>query len=413
MLIGDARSAALQALGRVRRDGVFAADALEASTGALDERDRALAEHLCLSAVQNQRWLDWCIAALTPLSKLEPKVLDILRLGAVQLFFTDKIPKSAAVNTCVELTKSVSPRAAGLVNAVLRKLSTMDAPPEPPSLAIRYSLPDWLAERLTDILGAEGAQRFAEASNRQAPVSLYLSPLAKDREAQLSLHPWLPGAMRAPSAAHAAALAREGAAVIADDGAALVVSALDPRPGELIWDVCAAPGGKSFLSAFAMDNQGRILATDLSEKKIAAMRQTAERLQVLCVDARQADARSFAPDCEFDAVLCDVPCSGFGVLRKKPDIRRKTAEQIRGLPDIQLAILENAARFVRPGGRLVYSTCTILPEENEAVCARFLAEREDFCPEGFLAGRAPGGMLTLWPHIDETDGFFICKMRRI
>ena len=184
-----------------------------------------------------------------------------------------------------------------------------------------------------------------------------------------------------------------------------------------VLDVCAAPGGKSFSAAFAMEDQGEILACDLHENKLKRIREGAERLGLACIQTTAADGRVFRPEWEatFDVVLVDAPCSGFGIIRKKPDVRYKKPDDLFALPVIQRAILDNAARYVRPGGTLVYSTCTILPEENEGVSDSFLAEHPDFCRTPFSLSGPVGeteGQVTLWPHRHGTDGFYICRMTR-
>ena len=192
---------------------------------------------------------------------------------------------------------------------------------------------------------------------------------------------------------------------------------LDVQPGMRVADLCAAPGGKSFSAAFAMEDQGEILACDLHENKLKRIREGAERLGLACIQTTAADGRVFRPEWEatFDVVLVDAPCSGFGIIRKKPDVRYKKPDDLFALPVIQRAILDNAARYVRPGGTLVYSTCTILPEENEGVSDSFLAEHPDFCRTPFSLSGPVGeteGQVTLWPHRHGTDGFYICRMTR-
>lgn len=194
-------------------------------------------------------------------------------------------------------------------------------------------------------------------------------------------------------------------------------SRLPVEPGDKVLDVCAAPGGKSFSAAFAMEDQGEILACDLHENKLKRIREGAERLGLACIQTTAADGRGFRPEWEarFDVVLVDAPCSGFGIIRKKPDVRYKKPDDLFALPVIQRAILDNAARYVRPGGTLVYSTCTILPEENEGVSDSFLAEHPDFCRTPFSLSGPVGeteGQVTLWPHRHGTDGFYICRMTR-
>lgn len=181
-------------------------------------------------------------------------------------------------------------------------------------------------------------------------------------------------------------------------------------------DVCAAPGGKSFAAAFAMENEGSILSCDLHENKLKRIREGAQRLGITCIETAAVDGRAFREEWagRFDVVICDVPCSGLGIIRKKPDIRYKDAQDFSALPEIQRAILENSARYVKRGGLLVYSTCTILPEENEQVTDDFLKAHDEFTYEAFSLpnGVSAPGHLTLWPQRDNTDGFYLSRMRR-
>ncbi len=421
-MTAPAREAALKALKSIRRSGKYAEDAVSAACSGLESRDRALAQRLIFGVVQNGAYLDWCLGELTALGRLEPQALDILRLGAYQLLFLDRVPKSAAVNEAVEQAKRACPRASGLANAVLRKLAALDERPEPPRggryISIKYSLSPWLAERMRCLLGDEGAEAFAKACNEVPPVTLHRNPL-KPFDAScargLEPHRWLDGAFEYRGELEGLEPLRSGHLLIADAAAELAVRALAPGPGERVWDVCAAPGGKSLLAAFKMDNRGYILSTDISDKKLGLLRRSAELYGASIIETDGADARAYEPDGLFDAVLCDVPCSGFGVLRKKPDIRCKTEGDIAGLPDIQLAILKNASRFVAPGGRLLYSTCTVLPEENSGVCGDFLRDNPGFVREGFTlpCADAPDGEITLWPHVHGTDGFYICRMMKL
>ena len=202
---------------------------------------------------------------------------------------------------------------------------------------------------------------------------------------------------------------------VQDAAARCVTLAAWIAPGMRVLDVCAAPGGKSFSAAFAMRGEGEIVACDLHENKLKRIRTGAERLGLACIDTETADGRVFRPAWEgaFDAVLCDVPCSGLGIIRKKPDVRYKDPSTLSALPPIQRAILANAARYVRPGGVLLYSTCTVLPEENEGVTDAFLSENDHFAYESFPLPVGPAdGRVTLWPQRHGTDGFYFAKMRR-
>ena len=207
-----------------------------------------------------------------------------------------------------------------------------------------------------------------------------------------------------------------GAFYAQEPSASAPATLLDVHPGMRVADLCAAPGGKSFAAAFAMENEGSILSCDLHENKLKRIREGAQRLGITCIETAAVDGRAFREEWagKFDVVICDVPCSGLGIIRKKPDIRYKDVQEFSALPEIQRAILENSARYVKRGGLLVYSTCTILPEENEQVTDDFLKAHDEFTYEAFSLpnGVSAPGHLTLWPQRDNTDGFYLSRMRR-
>ena len=413
-----ARAAALWILERFRRQGKFADDALDEmiSKRLDDPREAALCTRLVYSVLQNMALCDFYIGCYSSvkLNKLEPKLLDILRLSVCQILFFDRIPASAAVNEGVRLCRSNKlERAAGLCNAVLRRVAeNRDALPEIPNpgtaenIARRYSTPIWLTERFIELFGFDGAESLLRVQNEPSITSAQLNTLKE-------------GA-KIPEGRLTAAMEefRRGDFYFQDDAARYAVSAAGPVPGMSLLDICAAPGGKSFTAAMDMRGEGEIIACDVSAERLRSVTREAERLGIECISVREMDASEPSPEFfdRFDAVLADVPCSGFGVIRKKPDIRYKSAEEIAALPELQLKILRGAALCVRPGGVLVYSTCTLLREENEEITAAFLAENSGFEREGFALpepiGEVKGGEITLLPHVHGTDGFFICKMRR-
>lgn len=433
------REAALAALERCRRDGAWSGAAIDMAIKryALDRRDGALASRLCLGVLQNSRLLDFYINCYsnTPADRLEVRVRDILRLGIYQLVMLDKIPARAAVNESVALCKSSGcARASGLVNAVLRKVSnSCDQLPRIPGegtaeyLSIKYSHPRWIAEKIMQQKGYAFAEAFLAANNCPAPLDLQVNTLKTDRESivrsllRLEIAfsvPEYPGNCLSLKGGNVSALPgfEEGLFYVQDRAAAMAVSILGLKPGMQVLDACAAPGGKSFAAAIAMENQGSILACDIHEKKLPLIQSGAQRLGVEILSTRQADARQPLPELQgrFDAVIADVPCSGLGVIRKKPEIREKTEEETARLPQIQRDILENISRCVRPGGVLLYSTCTVLQEENEDVVGWFLRRHSEFEAEEFSLGArsAEKGMYTFWPNVDGTDGFFAAKLRR-
>ena len=436
----SARETALRVLVSCRTNGAWADAALKAQMDRddLSGPDAALCTRLVYGVMQQRMLLDFYSGAYCSQKPdhLQPPLLDILRLGAYQILFLDKVPDSAAVNESVNLTKKVKrAQAAGLVNAVLRKISQNknDLPAIPDRdaeryLSIQYSHPKWLVKRLIAILGREEAEACLAANNSVAPMTVQVNPL-KTTEADLVAeleaagiavkpHSWVPGCLELSGTGDLTHLSafREGKFLVQDPAARLVSLIAGVKPGDRVLDVCAAPGGKTFSAAFEMRGEGSILSCDLHENKLKRIREGAERLGLACVETAAADGRKQNPDWvgAFDTVIVDAPCSGLGIIRKKPDTRYKKADDLFTLPVIQEAILDNAASYVRPGGTLIYSTCTILPEENEQVTAAFLASHSEFSREGFTMPAPVGEAeeLTLWPQRHETDGFYICRMKR-
>lgn len=419
------RRLALDVLGRVER-GQYANLALDAALerAALSAEDRALATTLVYGVLEKQGRLDFALAGLSsrPVEELSPDVRALLRLGLYQLCFLDRVPDHAAVNETVALA---SRKTAGYVNAVLREEirrgKTLPLPGEDDRaawLAVRYSVSQGLAERLLADLGNEKATAFLNALETPPPLTLRVNTLRTEREKLLD------ALQKAGFDAHPTARSRtgillpRGAAVrelpgfdeglffVQDEASQLAVEALDARPGMRAVDVCACPGSKSFGIAMEMENRGEVLACDLHASKLSLVSGGAERLGIgiLSVLARDARKPMAGAEGSFDRVLCDVPCSGFGVIGKKPELRRKDPRESAGLPAIQAAILVRSAELLRVGGRLVYSTCTVLPAENGENVAHFLADNGNF---RLLSER------TFYPDTDGTDGFFIAAMEKI
>lgn len=441
-MVISAREAALKALAAYRKNGAWTDAALNTILlkGNIDERDAALASRIFYGVVQNRTLCDFYISAFISikLPALEPMVLDILRLSVYQLVFMSKIPVSAAVNEGVNLTKKHSnPRAAGLVNAVLRKVSiNLEKLPEVTGsdiferLSVLYSHPVWLVKAFCARLGEKGAEALLKADNsdtvmtvtvntQKADMTSVLSSL-NEEHADAAPHPWLYSCLEIRHPHHLERLQAftDGQIYVQDTAALLAVRAAGPKPGMFVIDGCSAPGGKSFASAIEMKNTGRILSCDINEKKLRRVISGAQRMGLTIIETRQMDAREIDPALfeKADIVLADVPCSGFGVIRKKPEIRFKPESEIAKLPELQLELIGTLSRYVKPGGILLYSTCTLLQRENEEVVEAFLKTHQDFYPETILMpepiAKVNTGMLTLWPHLHGTDGFFICRLRR-
>jgi 16S rRNA (cytosine967-C5)-methyltransferase len=429
----SARDTALQVLIACRKNGAWMDAALkqQLSKDRLDRRDAALATRLCAAVFQNRMLLDEWISRYLKgkLSALQPAVLDVLRLAVCQLRFFDKLPPNAVVNEAVEQAKRLAnPRAAGLVNGLLRAMlrdpSRLTLPADLPT---RYSHPAPLVELLRENVGEERLEALLASHNEAPPTCVQTNLLKTDTPAlqaaleaeglTASPHPWLPDCLLLTGGVEQSAAFRDGLFYVQDAAARLAVTALDPHPGETVLDCCAAPGGKSFAAAASMRNEGSVTACDIHSHKMKLIETGAARLGISCLTASQKDASVPNPEWEahFDRIIADVPCSGLGVIRKKPDIRYKDLAPAEALPAVQRRIIEAQATHLKPGGVLVYSTCTILRRENEAVVEAFLANHPEFSPEPFAlpgVGSVDSGMKTFLPCIEGTDGFFIARLKR-
>ena len=436
-----ARETALRVLTACRNNNAWADAALKAQLNrdGLVGADAALCSRMVYGVMQNQLLLDFYLAAYCSQKPdhLQQPLTEILRLGAYQILFLDRVPDSAAVNTSVELAKlSGRGQAAGLVNAVLRKVSqNKENLPEIPQrdevkyLSIRYSHPKWLVKRLLLLLGRTETEALLALDNGTPPLTVQINPLkttAEELTRELSAwgvtakpHAWVPGCLELTGVGDLTTLEpfREGKLLVQDPAARLVSLIAGVQPGQRVLDVCAAPGGKSFSAAFAMGDKGRIISCDVHGSKLKRIEEGAARLGLTSIETAASDGRVFRPEWAdaYDTVLVDAPCSGLGIIRKKPDVRYKRADDLFTLPVVQTALLDTAARYVAPGGVLVYSTCTILPEENQNVADAFLSEHPDFERTPFRLPEPVGetdGQLTLWPQRHGTDGFYICRMKR-
>ena len=439
----DAREAAMLALNACQRQGGWSDGALKKQLAAaeLSGRDAALATQLCFGVLQNQMLLDFYLSKFSniPLKRMEGKVVQTLRLGAYQMLFLTRIPHSAAVNSAVTLVKAhcKNPRAAGMVNGILRSMerSLQNMPVIPQGdpvayLSTLYSHPEWLVKEFILSLGEEETAQMLAADNSQPPTAVMVNTTrttAEELKAMLEAdhveaepHPWLENCLLLHRTGDLERLEafQQGLFYVQDPASRLSVLAAGAKPGMKVLDCCAAPGGKSFAAAIAMENQGEIVSCDLHPHKKKLIQAGADRLGLTIISPKTADGKVFRPEWEnaFDLVLVDAPCSGLGVIRKKPDIRYKDPAPLADLPAVQLDILRNAARYVKPGGTLMYSTCTLLYRENGEVVETFLAENNSYKAEAFPlpgpVGLVQGGSVTLWPHRHGTDGFFISKMRR-
>ena len=429
-----ARTTALKGLIAIRTNDAWSdavlGDLIEKAE--LSQKDAALCTTLVYGVLQNMALLDYYIDSfLQGRKRLQPALRDILRLAVYQILFLDRIPDSAAVNEAVKLTKrQFSQREAGLCNGVLRNLLRQKESLTPPrDYHIRYSHPSDLVDLMKASVGKR-LERILEADNSSPETSVVVNTLKctpekleqnlLDSGVTFAPHPWLKSGylLRGTGSLEKLPAFREGLMQVQDAAARLSVDVIGLRPGMRVLDLCSAPGGKSMAAAMHMENEGEIISCDVHGGKLPQIRMAAERLGVTIVTTMENDASVFRPEWEeyFDAVIADVPCSGLGVIRKKPDIRYKALADLEALPPLQRAILENAGRYVRPGGDLLYSTCTILKRENEDVACRFLEEHAEFKPVPLelpdTLGQQQEGMVTLYQGHDNCDGFFLCHMRK-
>ena len=399
--------------------------------------DRALFTVLVYGVIENKLTLDHFINALSSLpdEKIDALTRNILRLGIYQINFM-RTSDHAAVNETVSLAPA---RSRGFVNAIVRNfirkkdsIQFPDREVDPAGyLSAAYSFPKDTCRFFIDRFGINETEKFLSATNESSsrPMTLRVNTIKNSSEELLSAlrsagieaerSKNLPNALKLSNGCSFYELEKvsDGGFFVQDQASQLAVAALDARPGQRVIDMCACPGSKSFGAAVDMENRGEILSFDISKSKLPLISSGAERLGINIIKSELHDGRDLIVRLEnsADRIICDVPCSGFGVISKKPEIRYKNIADTSALPGIQYDILCTASKYLKSGGFLVYSTCTVLPEENEDNIRRFLLEHKDFKAVPFSVGElsAPEGMLTLMPHIHGTDGFFICKLTKI
>jgi 16S rRNA (cytosine967-C5)-methyltransferase len=450
-VIAPARTAAFTALRDINAGRLDLPAALAHVRPALqDERDRALATDLVTGTLRWQRQLDHLITAFSkrPLSRLDFDVLQILRLGAYQLIHLDRVPAAAAVNDAVAMTRRArKTSAAGLVNAVLRSISRsthrLPLPLRPPEgdalsyLEIALSHPRWLAERWLKRHGFEAAEQWETFNNTAAPIAIRINRLKTESDAlvrALAQHGVdVEPARYAPDGLIVKAgnplrttLAGSGLFFLQDEASQLVALLAAPEPGMRVLDACASPGGKTTAMAAMSDDRAVIFAADVRTARIQLLRETVRASGTRSVRVVQADLQAGLPfNAAFDLVLVDAPCSGLGIVRRDPDIRwRRTESELASLASAQLTMIRHAAKTVRAGGRLVYSTCSSEPEENEAVVGEFLKDNVKFRAVD-LAAEKPAHFQAIAPVLDEAgflrtapdkhglEAFFGAVMRRV
>lgn len=431
-----ARSTALDALLRMEDNEGYSNLVIDKAlrSAGLDRRDGALASTIFYGVLEKQLTLDYLIGKCLrdPRKRLDQTVRMALRCGAYQIYYLDRVPDSAAVNETVNLIKERGKGGfSGFVNGVLRSLirqkESLSLPEgdSPSALSLRYSVPKELISLWQTSYGQETTLNLLKSFQEKAEFYIRVNTLKtspeelknglSQREILLEPLEFPKGGARLENCGSPSGLPQfqEGLFHVQDLSAQLVCEILSPKPGENICDCCAAPGGKTFTIAEKMEGKGSVTALDLYKGRVKLIADGAKRLGISNITAKMADAsKPFSDLSGMDRVLCDVPCSGFGVIRRKPEIRYKNLSQVKELPKLQYAILKNASALVKTGGVLVYSTCTLNPGENGGVAEKFLRENNGFLPMSIdLPGirrsvEEPAYQLTMMPFAGASDGFF-------
>ncbi len=408
----------------------------------LDGRDQRFITGLVYGVIENRIFLDYIIGQLSKIKihKIHPLVMNILRLGLYQIIYLDKIPSSAAVDESVKLTKKVHMKSAGFVNGILRNYLRNKENIVFPKyndnpvtfLSITYSHPEWLVEQWLTEFGAEFTEKLLQGNNAKPALTARVNTLKIKKEAlinhfeenniEVTEGKYVEEAIRFQNMYSLEELEafQKGYFQIQDESSMLVSHVLNPKPGDIVIDVCAAPGGKTTHIAQMMENTGTIFARDIYEHKLKLIDNTAERLGITviktqCYNAKEIDTTMIG---KAHGVLVDAPCSGLGIIRRKPEMKyTKKPDDLQKITDMQLEILENASKYVVENGYLVYSTCTINSDENIGVVQRFLERNQNFDmvdvnPLLPMELRGTEKYMQIYPHIYDMDGFFICKLQK-
>ena len=432
----EPRRLAFDVLKKTEKSGQYSNIALDHALRGVEmsEADRGLFTVICMGVIERRLTLDYYIDKLADKpDEIEPDTRILLRIGLYQLMFLDRVPQYAAINETVSLSPK---KTRGFVNAILRSYQRKGDKIELPSkergveayVSVKHSFPIEFCKRFIEIFGLERTEAIFEKFNGAPPMTLRINTLkiSRDDYAQMleqsgvsyEYTQYAPNGIKVNGGAYTRLPgADEGLFFVQDEASQLCVEAVGAKEGDFLIDTCSCPGSKSFGCAINMKNTGRMLSCDLHKSKLSLVESGAKRLGIEIISTQERDGRCFDStlEGEADAVLCDAPCSGLGVVAKKPEIRYKDLSESDKLPKIQLDILENVSRYVKIGGTLVYSTCTLFEDENGGVIKEFLSKNKSFEPVEFSFGDicSQDGMLTLTPDGNNTDGFFIAKMRRI
>ncbi|MBQ3049263.1 MAG: 16S rRNA (cytosine(967)-C(5))-methyltransferase RsmB [Oscillospiraceae bacterium] len=428
-----AREVAVKAIIRVDNDGGYSnivVEKLLRSSG-LDSRDIAFASAIVYGTLEHLVTIDYMLEFCSgrKISQMQPEVAGILRTAACQLMYMSSVPESAAVNEAVELTRKMkAAKASGFVNAVLRSLirqgkkADLNGLSGVKRLSVEYSCSKDAVRIYLSALGDAATKEFLEDSLGKPPVYARVNTLKNTTEEFLEYcesrgvtavpHSIVPNCVELREGFTASNY--EGRMHIQDVSSQICAITVDAKPGMKVLDVCGAPGGKAFTIAETMENNGSLISCDLHANRLSLIRSGAEKLGITCIEAMQNDASKPNDKFEsYDRILCDVPCSGLGVIRRKPEIKYKNLDSLEELYNIQYKILETSSKYLKKDGLLVYSTCTLNKKENGEIVERFLAENPDFEPHnGVLIGGEPRSSATFLPKDMGGDGFFIAVFRR-
>lgn len=432
------RKAAHRSLMTIMKNGRYSnleIDSVLKNSTDMTDADRALYTRLVYGVIERRITLDHIISQYTSrkLKDIDPAALNSLRLGLYQLVYTDRIPDFAAVSETVDTAPS---KAKGFVNGVLRsflrsgKKFTLPEGESAQAMSVRYSVSEDVVSVLLDSYGAEETSKILEAFFTPEKVCLRVNTLMISVEEAMGMLPgcdsgsYCSDILRVPSVDKTVRDGIDsGLWFVQDEASRIATRTLGAKRDETVADTCAAPGGKTLSAAIDGEGECDVFSFDLHENKLSLIRSAAARLGLVRITAEKRDAREPKDQLvgKCDRVLCDAPCSGLGVLGKKPDIRYKDGDSVGKLPEIQYGVLCGASKYLKAGGVLVYSTCTLNKKENEEVVERFLKENGDFAPvdfsfeskNGLSTLESRGGMLTLFPHVSHTDGFFVAKMIKV
>lgn len=441
------REGALSILYEINEKDAFSNIAInrELRSKSYNRLDKNLITELVYGVLENQIYIDYIIEQFSTvkIKKMNPYTLNLLRLGVYQLFFLEKIPDFAAVNETVNLSKKYCKRTTGFINGVLRNIQRNKENIKLPSpdkniagyLSIKYSHPQWLVKMFLNSFDKDFTEELLKANNAVPDLYVRINTLKITVDDCIKLfinegytveqNSFIEEAVivKGLHSIEQSDLYKKGYIQIQDLGSMLVTKILDPKEGDLVIDICGAPGGKATHMAQLMNNKGSIIARDIYDHKLKLIERNAERLGISIIRTEKFNGSVLDKKMlnKADKVLVDAPCSGLGIIRRKPEIKyRKQYSDIRSITALQYDILKNASRYVKSGGVLVYSTCTINPEENEDIVRKFLVNNSNYTLsdigdkyKDFVFGEHPKNMIQLYPNVHNTDGFFISKLERI